>query len=136
MACSDTFTKTIGIGEWLFRNGQSADCAVLVRKGSVKLLLDGRLDIGTFGQGSVLGVSEVFAARQYQTDAFAVQETLAEYIPQRMLFTLLLHDPKYRLEILNGLSNDVIQLIGTMQSLPRRRRYRKMVETENHQISK
>lgn len=136
MASSDTFRKTVRVGEWLFRNGEAAECAVLVRKGRVKLLLDGRLDIGSFGQGSVLGVSEVFAATQYQADAIAAEETLAEYIPQRMLFTLLLHDPKYRLDLLSGLSNDVIQLIETIQSLPRHRRSRKRVKPENRQFSK
>ena len=32
MACSDTFTKTVRAGEWLFQNGQAADCAVLSEK--------------------------------------------------------------------------------------------------------
>jgi CRP-like cAMP-binding protein len=129
MACLEIFTKTFAVGDWLFRYRDPADCAILIRRGSVKLFLDGRLDIGTFGQGSVLALAEVFNCGEYQTDAIAVEETVAEYIPQTMLITLLLHNPKYRFEILNGVSNDVHKLIDRIHSLPRVRKYGKRVPT-------
>ena len=123
MACADTFTRTLTMGSVLFQCGTSADFAVIVRKGSVKLFLDGQIDVGNFGCGSVLGLPEVLACRTYQTDAIAVEDTVAEYIGQRALFTRLLHNSYFSMEVLEGVSNDVGALIAKIQSFPRSRKH-------------
>ncbi len=116
MACSEIFTRTLRSGERLFQNGELAEHAVVIRQGRVKLLLAGQIDIGTFGEGSILGLCETLACRTYQTDAIAAEDTIAGYLPQKMLLTMMLHDTKFSFEILEGVSDQLSGLIGKIQS--------------------
>jgi CRP-like cAMP-binding protein len=122
MSRSDVFTKSMSVGNVLFLRGEASDHAVIVQKGRVTLLLDGQIEIGIFGPGSILGWSEVFACRNYQTSAIPIDQSVAEYIPQRRLFAGMLHDAAFGFQIVQCASYNLGELIRRIRSLPRCRK--------------
>jgi CRP-like cAMP-binding protein len=111
------------IGERLFQNGELADHAVIIRKGRVKLLLAGRIEIGTYGAGSILGLSELFAQQTYQAEAIAVEETIAGYLPRQMLLDMMLHDSRFGFALLEHMSHEMHHVTKELQNQPSRRKY-------------
>jgi CRP-like cAMP-binding protein len=103
-------------GDLLFRAGEQARGAFVVRSGKVRLQLEGAGGLyptRTLGPGSVVGLPATVSGEPYSLTAEAVQDCVLDFISRKDLLALLQHNSTAALQILQILSEEIYQMRNT-----------------------
>jgi CRP-like cAMP-binding protein len=96
-------------GNVIFRAGQPARGAFLIRRGQVAMRLDhpSCLPTRTVGSGRMIGLPATFSGEPYSLTAEAKTDCLLYFISRPMMLSLLRHNPKvgYQVVSLRDYSN-------------------------------
>lgn len=113
-------------GTVLFRFGQSCCGAFLVRRGQVKLSIQGSPGLypeTTVGPGSVLGLPATFSGEPYSLTAASESKCCLDFIPRRRLLALLHRNPDAGCQVLRLLSEEIFRIRKVVKNGGRSRRY-------------
>lgn len=103
-------------GDLLFRAGEQARGAFVVRSGKVRLQLEGAGGLyptRTLGPGSVVGLPATVSGEPYSLTAEAVQDCVLDFVARKDLLALLQHNTTAALQILQILSEEIYQMRNT-----------------------
>jgi CRP-like cAMP-binding protein len=103
-------------GDLLFRAGEQARGAFVVKSGKVRLQLEGAGGLyptRTLGPGSVIGLPATVSGEPYSLTAEAVQDCELDFISRKNLLALLQHNTTAALQILQILSEEIYQMRNT-----------------------
>jgi len=113
-----TATKPLNTkkGDLLFRAGEQARGAFVVKSGKVRLQLEGAGGLyptRTLGPGSVIGLPATVSCEPYSLTAEAMQDCELDFISRKNLLALLQHNTTAALQILKILSEEIYQMRDT-----------------------
>jgi len=97
-------------GTALFRCGEAAKGAYLIRSGQVRLSLAKSPFIypsRLLGSGSVVGLPASFSGEPYSLTATAAKDCRVDFIPRARLLNLFRHDPQVGYQIVRILSEEI-----------------------------
>lgn len=103
-------------GDLLFRAGEQARGAFVVRSGKVRLQLEGAGGLyptRTLGPGSLVGLPATVSGEPYSLTADAAQDCALDFIARKDLLALLQHNTTAALQILQILSEEIYQMRNT-----------------------
>ena len=110
-------------GDLLFRAGEQARGAFLVKSGKVQLQLEGAGGLyptRTLGPGSVVGLPAAVSGEPYSLTAEATQDCELDFISRKNLLALLQHNTTAALQILQILSEEIYPMRNTARkALPK-----------------
>lgn len=103
-------------GESLFRAGEQARGAFLVKRGKVQLQLEGAGGLyptRVLGPGAIVGLPATVSGEPYSLTAEAAQDCELDFISRKDLLALLQHNTTAALQILQILSEEIYQMRNT-----------------------
>ena len=103
-------------GDLLFRAGEQARGAFLVKRGKVQLQLEGAAELyptRMLGPGSLVGLPATVSGEPYSLTAEAVQDCQLDFIARKDLLALLQNNTTAALQILQILSEEIYQMRNT-----------------------
>jgi CRP-like cAMP-binding protein len=113
-------TKTLASGEWLFHEGEEANCFYLILNGKIDLMIavgaatPDHAEIDTLITGDFVGWSALLESRTYTLGAAAATDTTLVCLDATMLHDLLQSHPEagYRLmhRLSQGISDRLVNL--------------------------
>jgi CRP-like cAMP-binding protein len=105
-------------GSLLFRAGTRARGAYLVRRGKVRLTLEGGTGLypaRLLGPGAVVGLPATVSGEPYSLTAEAILDCELDFIPRRELLNLIQSNAAVAFHILQILSEEIFQMRNTAQ---------------------
>ena len=105
-------------GSVLFRVGQYARGAFLVRRGKVKIKLNGSALYPSriVSSGHVIGLPATFSGEPYSLTAEALTDCSLDFIPRARLLNLVRRNPKLGFQIVRMLSEEIFQMRKAAQA--------------------
>ena len=103
-------------GDLLFRAGEQARGAFVVKRGKVRLQLEGAGGLypaRILGPGAVVGLPATVSGEPYSLTAEAAQDCELDFISRKELLALLQHNTTAALQILQILSEEIYQMRNT-----------------------
>ena len=103
-------------GDVLFRAGEQARGAFLVKRGKVQLQLEGAGGLyptRVLGSGAVVGLPATVSGEPYSLTAQATQDCELNFISRKDLLALLQNNTTAALQILQILSEEIYQMRNT-----------------------
>lgn len=103
-------------GDLLFRAGEQARGAFVVKRGKVQLQLEGAGGLyptRLVGPGAVVGLPATVSGEPYSLTAEAAQDCQLNFIARKDLLSLLQHNTTAALQILQILSEEIYQMRNT-----------------------
>ena len=100
-------------GTTLFRCGEAAKGAFLIRTGQVRLSLADAPFVypsRIVGPGNILGLPASFSGEPYSLTATAAQDCRVDFIPRARLLSLFRHDPQMGFQIVRILSEEIFDM--------------------------
>jgi CRP-like cAMP-binding protein len=100
-------------GTALFRCGEAAKGAFLVRSGEVRLsLVEAPLvyPSRSLGAGCIIGLPASFSGEPYSLTATAAKDCRLDFIPRARLLNLFRHDPELGYQIVRILSEEIADM--------------------------
>lgn len=90
--------KQIHAGNWLWKEGETADHGALIMRGKIKLIMssdfpDPQMSLGTYGEGTVVLNKTYLSGKGNDTSAMALNDTEVLLIGYQDLHELLYADP-------------------------------------------
>jgi CRP-like cAMP-binding protein len=105
-------------GAILFRAGDRGTGAFVVRRGQIKLTLEGGAALypsRTLGPGAIAGLPATVSGEPYSLTAEAIQDCELDFIPREELLALIQRNTKAALQILQILSEEIYNMRNTAQ---------------------
>ena len=105
-------------GTILFRAGDRGKGAFVVRRGRIKLTLEGGAGLypsRTLGAGSIAGLPATVSGEPYSLTAEAIQDCELDFISRKELLALIQRNTKAALQILQILSEEIYNMRNTAQ---------------------
>lgn len=103
-------------GDQLFGAGDQARGAFVVKRGKVRLKLEGAGELyptRVLGPGAIVGLPATVSGEPYSLTAEAVQDCELDFISRKDLLALLQHNTTAALQILQILSEEIYQMRNT-----------------------
>lgn len=103
-------------GDLLFRAGEQARGAFVVKRGKVRLQLEGAGGLyptRILGAGAVVGLPATVSGEPYSLTAEAAQDCELDFISRKDLVALLQHNTTAALQILQILSEEIYEMRNT-----------------------
>ena len=103
-------------GEELFHAGEQARGAYLVKRGKVRLQLDGAGELyptRVLGPGAIVGLPATVSGEPYSLTAEAAEDCELDFISGKDLLALVQHNTTAALQILQILSEEIYQMRNT-----------------------
>jgi CRP-like cAMP-binding protein len=100
-------------GAVLFRAGETAKGAFLIRSGQVRLSLHKAPFVypsRVLGQGNVIGLPASFSGEPYSLTATAAKDCHVYFIPRARLLSLFRHNPEVGYQIVRILSEEIYDM--------------------------
>jgi len=100
-------------GATLFRCGEAATGAYLIRRGQVRLSLGGNPALypsRVLGPGNVIGLPATFSGEPYSLTAEAAKDCHLDFIPRARLLNLFRHNPQVGYQIVRILSEEIFEM--------------------------
>ena len=97
-------------GTTLFRCGEAAKGAFLIRNGQVRLSLAAAPFVypsRVLGPGNIIGLPASFSGEPYSLTATAAKDCRVDFIPRARLLSLFRHDPQVGYQIVRILSGEI-----------------------------
>ena len=97
-------------GTALFRCGEAAKGAYLIRTGQVRLSLAEAPFVypsRVLGRGSIIGLPSSFSGEPYSLTATAAEDCRVDFIPRARLLDLFRHDPQVGQQMVRILSEEI-----------------------------
>jgi CRP/FNR family transcriptional regulator len=113
--------RTLGKGDYLFREGEVSSGFFLVQKGSVcvhRVSATGKEQvIHVFRSGESFAEATLGTLTGYPADARALESTQVLLVPKMQMLELLKHQPDLALRIISGMSLRLRSLVGQLEDL-------------------
>ena len=108
-------------GDYLFREGDSADVLYTIVSGRVKVVKatvrGTELILEIFGPGDPVGAVAVYESRPYPASAVALEPTTCVLVPRPAFFALLESHPSLVRGLLTGLTHRLVELTNRLAEL-------------------
>ncbi len=105
-------------GTILFRAGERGKGAFVVRRGQIKLTLEGGGALypsRTLGPGAIVGLPATVSGEPYSLTAEAIKDCELDFISRKDLLALIQRNTKAALQILQILSEEIYNMRNTAQ---------------------